>query len=439
MREKREQRECGQRGTRIHRSRRRALPLLPAEEVSLGLLRLIQASVSTRDLVHAALVYFKEHSGCESVGIRLREGEGFPHAEIRGFPSRFIRQESDLCAAECMCANVINGRFDAGSPFFTAAGSFWANSAAESLTGGAEMDGRHRAPNRCNSQGYESVAHIPLRVGDERLGLLQLNDRRNGFFSAEVVQYWEGLADYLAVGLARLRSDEALRARESHYRTLLESANDLVSIWDLDGRLLEVNQAGSELLGYSRDEFLGLNASDLRAPVAARRFRQDLKAVEVDGRAVFQTTLRDKTGKPIPVEVSSRLIDFDGRPAVLSITRDLRERVIAEEALRESEERYRVLFDNMIEGFVYCRIICDKEGRPEDWVHLAANKAFCRLMRLAVVEGKRATELFPAVREMAPDLFEVYGRVASTGQPERFEHPLRPLCAEAADLRFQSG
>ena len=111
------------------------------------------------------------------------------------------------------------------------------------------MDRRLCAPNRCNSQGYESVAHIPLRVGSERLGLLQLNDRRNGFFSAEAVRYWEGLADYLAVGLARLRSDEALRARESRYRTLLESANDLVSIWDLDGRLLEVNQAGSELLG----------------------------------------------------------------------------------------------------------------------------------------------------------------------------------------------
>ena len=51
-------------GTRIHRSRRLALPLLPAEEVSLWLLRLIQASASTRDLVHAALIFFKEHSGC---------------------------------------------------------------------------------------------------------------------------------------------------------------------------------------------------------------------------------------------------------------------------------------------------------------------------------------------------------------------------------------
>jgi two-component system cell cycle sensor histidine kinase/response regulator CckA len=414
-------------GTRIHRSRRWALPLLPPEEVSLRLLRLIQASTSTRDLVHAALVFCKEHSGCESVGIRLREGDSFPHAEIRGFPSRFIRLESGLCGPECVCANVIQGRFDAGSPFFTAGGSFWTNSTTELLTGGEAMGRRLCALNRCTSQGYESVLLVPLRVGNERLGLLQFNDRRNGFFSAEAVQYWEGLADYLAVGLARLRSDEALRARESHYRTLLESANDLVSIWDLDGRLLEVNQAGSELLGYNRDELLGLNAADLRTPVAARRFLQDLKAVEVNGRAVFQTTLRDKTGKPIPVEVNCRLVDFDGRAAVLSITRDLRERVSAEEALRESEERYRVLFDNMSEGFAYCRIIYDKEGRPEDWVHLTVNKAFCELVGLADVAGKKATELFPAVREMAPDLFEVYGRVAATGRPERFETYFAPL------------
>ncbi len=414
-------------GTRIHRSRRRALPLLPAEEVSLGLLRLIQASASTRDLVHAALIFFKEHSGCESVGIRLREGDGLPYAELRGFPSRFIRLESGLCADECMCANVIQGKFDAGSPFFTAAGSFWTNCMTEALTGGTETDRRLCAPNRCNSHGYESVAYIPLRVGSDRLGLLQLNDRRNGFFSVEALQYWEGLADYLAVGLARLRSDEALRAGASHYRTLLESANDLVSIWDLDGRFLEVNQVGPDLLGYSREELLRFNAADLLTPVAAGRFSHDLKEVVRSGRAVFQTTLRDKTGKPIPAEVSSRLIDFDGHTAVLSITRDLRERVFAEEALRESEERYRALFDNMIEGFAYCRIIYDKEGRPEDWVHLAVNKAFRELMGLASVEGKKATELFPAILGTAPDLFEVYGRVAATGRPERFETYFAPL------------
>ena len=427
----------------IHRSRRWALPLLPAEEVSLGLLRLIQASASTRDLVHAALMFFKEHSGCESVGIRLREGDDFPHAEIRGFPSRFIRLDSGLCArgtggvagvdggrnppAGCICADVIQGRFDAGSPFFTAAGSFWTNSATEMAIVGAGIDRLLSAPNRCNSQGYESMARIPLRVGNERLGLLQFNDRRNGLFSVEAVRYWEGLADYLAVGLARLRSDEALRARESHYRTLLESANDLVSIWDLDGRLLEVNQVGSELLGYSREELLRLNAADLHTPAAAGRFRNDLKDVVRSGRAVFQTTLRDKAGAPIPAEVSSRLIDFEGRTAVLSITRDLRERMFAEEALRESEERYRTLFDTMVEGFAYCRMLYDDEGRPEDWVHLAANKAFCELTRLVDVAGKKATELFPTIRDAAPDLFEVYGRVAATGRAERFETYFAPL------------
>jgi signal transduction histidine kinase len=213
-----------------------------------------------------------------------------------------------------MCANVIQGRFDAGSPFFTAAGSFWTNSMTECLTGGEAMDRRLRAPSRCNSRAHEPAAYIPLRVGNERLGLMQFNDRRNGYFSAEVVQYWEGLADYLAVGLARLRSNEALRAKESHYQTLLESA-----------------------------------------------------------------------------------------------------------------ERYQTLFDTMIEGFAYCRIVYGPEGRPEDWVHLTANKAYCELMGLADVVGKKATELFPAIREVAPELLEVYGRVAATGRPERFETHFAPL------------
>jgi PAS domain S-box-containing protein len=419
------------------------LPLLPPEEASVELIRLIHESTSTEELLHSAVSFFKKQSGCEAAGIRLQEGHDYPYAETSGFPGTFVQLENSLCAkhpdgeliqdahgrpvVECMCGNVIRGRFDASKPFFTHAGSFWTNSTTELLAITGEADRQGRTCNRCNRAGYESVALIPLRMGRERLGLVQLNDPRKCLFSVELVHLWESLADYLAVGLTKHRADEALRENERRYRTLFESANDMVSIHDLGGRFLEINQVGSELLGYSHEEFLCLRVTELSAPEAAERFRRDLEKVREYGRAVFETTLHDKAGQSIPVEVSSRLMDYDGREAMLSITRDLRERRLAAVALRESKERYRALFDAMLEGFAYCRMLYDDQGRPEDWVYLDVNRAFYDVTGLAEIVGKRATEAFPGIKETSPELLDLCGRVASTGRPERFEIDFAPL------------
>jgi PAS domain S-box-containing protein len=96
------------------------------------------------------------------------------------------------------------------------------------------------------------------------------------------------------------------------------------------------------------------------------------------------------------------------------------ERMRAEASLLESESRYRRLFENMVEGVAYCRMIYEGE-RPVDWVYLSVNAAFPRLTGLEDVEGRKVTELIPGIRESDPGLFEAYGRVASTGLPERIE------------------
>jgi len=92
----------------------------------------------------------------------------------------------------------------------------------------------------------------------------------------------------------------------------------------------------------------------------------------------------------------------------------------ANRLLRESEAQYRYLFDNMLEGFAYCRMLFEN-GKPRDFVYLKVNRAFEQLTGLKNVVGKKVTEVIHGIRESNPELFEIYGNVARTGKPASFE------------------
>jgi signal transduction histidine kinase len=89
--------------------------------------------------------------------------------------------------------------------------------------------------------------------------------------------------------------------------------------------------------------------------------------------------------------------------------------------LGESEVKYRSLFENMLEGAAYCRMIRDDSGRPADWIYLDVNAAFQKIFGRGDIVGKRVSEAFPAVHADNPELIEIFDRVLSTGEPERFE------------------
>ncbi len=97
--------------------------------------------------------------------------------------------------------------------------------------------------------------------------------------------------------------------------------------------------------------------------------------------------------------------------------------------LREREVKYRSLFDNMLDGFAYCKMKFDKVGKPVDFVYIEVNEAFEKLTRLKrqTVVGRNVTETIPGIKESNPELFEIYGRVSKTGKAERFELFLSPL------------
>jgi PAS domain S-box-containing protein len=96
------------------------------------------------------------------------------------------------------------------------------------------------------------------------------------------------------------------------------------------------------------------------------------------------------------------------------------ERGGADSAVRKSEPRRGTLFESMQEGLAHCRMLF-VDGLPQDFVYVAVNAAFESLTGLKDVVGRRVSEVIPGIRESDPQLFEIYGRVASGGAPERFE------------------
>ncbi|HEY0845865.1 MAG TPA: EAL domain-containing protein [Noviherbaspirillum sp.] len=112
-----------------------------------------------------------------------------------------------------------------------------------------------------------------------------------------------------------------------------------------------------------------------------------------------------------PREIADLAVDFEHM---------LRARNEAEAALRGSEHLYRSLFENMLNGFAYCRMIYDGD-RPVDYIFLSVNPAFETLTGLRDVAGRKVSEVTPGIQESDPELLEIFGRVARTGKPESFE------------------
>ncbi|XHH10269.1 MAG: PAS domain S-box protein [Candidatus Bathyarchaeia archaeon] len=92
-------------------------------------------------------------------------------------------------------------------------------------------------------------------------------------------------------------------------------------------------------------------------------------------------------------------------------------------ALTVSEQKYKVLFKNMIDGFAYHKVIFDDEGKPVDYVFLEVNEAFERLtgLKADAIIGKKVTQILPGIENDPTDWIGVYGKVASTGETLKFE------------------
>jgi PAS domain S-box-containing protein len=158
------------------------------------------------------------------------------------------------------------------------------------------------------------------------------------------------------------------KERAKEYKNLIDGMNDTAFVIDFNGKFLEVNDTAVEVLGYSRGELLTMGPNDIDATLIRKKIKNLIEGMKKGEKQLFTTAHRTRSGKIIPVEISSSPVTYHGEPAILSVARDITERKKSEDALRESEERFQAAIENLPHGVS----IHDLEGRI-----LLANKAFC--------------------------------------------------------------
>jgi PAS domain S-box-containing protein len=209
----------------------------------------------------------------------------------------------------------------------------------------------------------------------------------------------------------------------SRLATIVESSDDAIIGTTLEGVIATWNKGAEKLYGYSAAEVLGRPISILIPPDQSAEVTQML-ARHRHGALIehFETVRVRKDGRRIDVSLEVfPLRDTSGQiTGTASITRDITERKEVEITLRESEAHFRSLFENMLNGYAYCKMHFE-QGQPADFTYLNVNRAFETLTGLKGVVNRRVSDVIPGMRESNPELFEIYGRVASTGIPERFE------------------
>jgi PAS domain S-box-containing protein len=321
------------------------------QNVTIELLRLINASGDLRSLVEHVTALLHDNLGCEAVGIRLRDGDDYPYYVTAGFPVSFTEQERSLCERfpdgsinrdlsgnsvfECLCGAIIRGRFDPAKPFYTVNGSFWTNSTTEFTASTAGHDRPARTRNRCMNAGYESVALVPLRAGGEALGLVQFNDHRTGMFTPGTIRFFEKLAETLAAGLARKYTEEALRSSEERFHAAFMSSPDAINITRIsDGVYVNVNDGFCTSTGYTRDEVIGKSSLEINIWNDPRDRERLVEGLKKNGylenlAAVF----RMKSGELRNGLISTRLFTINGHFHTLSVVRDITDLKKKEEQL----------------------------------------------------------------------------------------------------------
>ena len=229
----------------------------------------------------------------------------------------------------------------------------------------------------------------------------------------------------------RQQADDVLRQHSAQFETLVNEAPLGVYQIDADFRIRQVNPTalpafGSlpDLIGRDFAEVMHILWPSAQADEVIQKFRHTLET----GEPCFVPEMIERRADRETIEYYewqiNRILLPDGRHGVVCYFRDISERVRAQQKIRDSEERYRNLFNSIDEGFAILEIIFNKEEQAVDYRFLEVNPAFEKQTGILDALGKRIREISPD--QEAPAI-EIYSQILQTGEPSRFVNELKAL------------
>ena len=230
----------------------------------------------------------------------------------------------------------------------------------------------------------------------------------------------------------------AVEGERAQLEAVYNAMTDGVTVFDMTGRVVMMNDAIARFCGYASAAEMRADARCLDLPFELEELngapvpRDEWPVSRVlRGESFSDWELRARradTGQEWVISYGGRPVcDARGRQTLaLIVSRDVTAQKRVEASLRESEDRYRRLFDHMSEGFFLAEVICDDAGVPVDYRYLDVNRAFAPLTALppAAVVGRTVREVLDGAEDA---WIQSYGRVALTGRPMRVEGFSAPL------------
>jgi PAS domain S-box-containing protein len=227
-----------------------------------------------------------------------------------------------------------------------------------------------------------------------------------------------------ATASERRRAEAALRETSARLEAIIAAAEVATWTWDVAADRVSADRRMGLLFGVPPQ---GLEGAPVGAWLAAVHPEDITQVRELIGRALdgsapyYEATFRLRAPDGAwRWAIARGQVETDGAGRALrlrGVVIDATRRIQAEEQLRASEERYRTLFESIDEGVCVIEVLYDEAGKPCDYRYLETNPAFVAHTGLAGAVGKTVRELRPGHEQ---HWFELFGRVAATGEPMRF-------------------
>ena len=283
--------------------------------------------------------------------------------------------------------------------------------------------------------GHRTTLGIPLLRERTLIGGILFRRWEVRPFSDNQIALLESFADQAAIAIENVRLFEAekqrtlalaqanrdLAEREAKIRCLVEANIIGIFVSDIEGQIIEANDAFLHLLGYDREDLAAgrVNRTYLTPPEWRERDARTVAEVKATGTVQpFEKEYFHKDGGRTPVLIGVTAFD-EKRDQVIGFVLDLTERKRAEAELRESEQNYRMLFESIDEGFCTIEVLFNQNEKPVDYRFLKVSPSFERQTGIKNAAGRRMREIAPLHEE---HWFEIYGKIALTGQSLRFEN-----------------